>query len=306
MSATNRFNLRDFPLWTALITPFTHNGDVDYDDLLTLLKAQEEAGNGIVLLGSTGEALNLDLATKQAIIEFCCEQNLNVPLMVGVGGTMLKDTLDWIGWLNQKPIHALMMVTPLYSKPGYHGQKAWFKALLDAANVPCVLYNVPGRTAVSLDFNTVNDLLHHENFYGIKEASGEVDSFKAYCRAAPGKVMFCGDDALMPEFTRAGAHGLISVVSNVWPRATHLYVKQNLNSTFLDISVWRKACNALMCVSNPIPVKRLLNAKEVIKSAFLQPPLHANDLTDVMPLIQQDQAIKDWYMQNTKYSKRIS
>ncbi|MEL0035339.1 MAG: dihydrodipicolinate synthase family protein, partial [Gammaproteobacteria bacterium] len=61
MSATNRFNLRDFPLWTALITPFTHNGDVDYDDLLTLLKAQEEAGNGIVLLGSTGEALNLDL-----------------------------------------------------------------------------------------------------------------------------------------------------------------------------------------------------------------------------------------------------
>lgn len=306
MSATNRFNLDDFPLWTALITPFTNNGDVDYDDLSTLLKAQEQAKNGILMLGSTGEALNIALETKQQIIRFCCEQELSVPLMVGVGGSMLQDTLDWINWLNDMPVDTLLTVTPLYAKPGYYGQTAWFKSLLDAADVPCVLYNVPGRTAVSLDFNTVNDLLHHENFYGIKEASGDVDSFKAYCRAAPGKFMFCGDDALMPEFTRAGAQGLISVVANVWPRATHLYVQQNLNSTFLDISVWRKACNTMMCVSNPIPVKRLLNAKEVISSAFLQPPLHANDMLEVMPLIQQDQAIKDWYMQNTKFSKRIS
>ena len=306
MSATNRYNLNDFPLWTAMITPFTNEGEVDYEDLLTLLEIQNQANNGVTILGSTGEALNIDLQTRKDIVTFCCNLKLDVPIMVGVGGSLLQETIEWIEWLNEQSIDSLLLVTPLYAKPGYHGQTAWFKVLLDAAEVPCVLYNVPGRAGVQLDYNTVTDLLHHEQFYGIKEASGDVNSFTAYCRAAPGKMMFCGDDSLMPEFARAGAKGLISVASNVWPNATHLYVEQNLKSTFLDTSLWRKACNTLMIASNPIPVKRLLHAKEVIKSAYLQPPLHANDLTDTVPLIQQDLLIKDWYLTHSKFAKRIS
>ena len=306
MSVTNRYDLNQFPLWTAMITPFTNEGEVDYEDLLTLLEAQNKANNAVTILGSTGEGLNIDIQTRKDIVTFCCKLNLDVPIMVGVGGSMLVETIEWIEWLNSQPIDALLLVTPLYAKPGYHGQTTWFSALLDAADRPCVLYNVPSRAGVQLDYKAVTDLLHHEQFYGIKEASGDINSFSSYCRAAPGKMMYCGDDSLLPEFTRAGAKGLISVASNVWPEATHLYVQQNLNSTFLDTSLWRKASNSLMTASNPIPVKRLLHAKELIKSAYLQPPLHANDLTDTVPLIKQDSLINDWYLMHSKFAKRIS
>ncbi len=306
MSVTNRFDLNDFPLWTAMITPFTPEGKVDYEDLLTLLEAQNQARNGVTILGSTGEALNIDLQTRKDIVIFCSQLKLDIPIMVGVGGSLLAETQAWVEWLNEQAIDALLVVTPLYAKPGYHGQTAWFKTLLDCTVKPCVLYNVPGRAGISLNYNCVTDLLKHPNFYGIKEASGDINTFIAYCRAAPGKVMFCGDDSLMPDFTRAGAKGLISVASNVWPEATRLYVDKNLDATFVDTSLWRKASNALMSASNPIPVKRLLHAKELIKSAYLQPPLHANDLTDTIPLIKHDLLIKDWYLANSRFAKRIS
>lgn len=299
MQTANTFNLAEFPLWTALVTPFTDEGEVDYDDLLKLLKAQEKARNGILMLGSTGEALNIDMETKQTIMDFVCAQNLDVPIMVGVGGSLMKSCQTWIEWLNTRPVHALLMVTPLYAKPGHHGQTSWFRTLMDLAEVPCILYNIPGRTSVPLNLHTISDLLHHPNFFGIKEASGDLDTFKTFCRAAPGKYMYCGDDSLMPEFTRAGASGLISVASNVWPDATHLYVEQNLQGTFVDIRLWKSAANSLMCVSNPIPAKRLLQSKGWIKSAYLQLPLHQDDLNDIEPVIKQDRAIDDWYMQQT-------
>jgi 4-hydroxy-tetrahydrodipicolinate synthase len=305
MQSNQPFDLTNYPLWTALITPFTETGEVDYEDLLGLLKIQEAANNGILILGSTGEALNIDPDTKRDIVEFCCAQELGVPLMVGVGGTMLAKTTQWIEWLNEQPVHSLLLVTPLYAKPGHRGQTAWFKTLLDAAQMPCILYNIPGRTSVPLHQDTVSDVLHHENFFGIKEASGDLDTFKTFCRNAPGKIMYSGDDGLMPEFARAGAHGLISVASNAWPDATHLMVEQTLSGTFTDVRLWKKATNALMSVTNPIPVKCLLHDTDVIKSPYLQLPLHADDLDDLEPIRQQNQAINDWYLQQT-FAQQIS
>ena len=139
MSATSRFDLDNYLLWTALITTFTNEGEVDYEDLSVLLDQQQRANNGILILGSTGEALNLDIETRKQLVTFCCDQQLSVPLMVGVGGSLLKETLDWVEWLNQQSIDSQLMVTPLYSKPGHHGQTAWFNALLDAASMPCVI-----------------------------------------------------------------------------------------------------------------------------------------------------------------------
>lgn len=291
----SHFNLSQYPLFTALITPFDEQGNVDYDDLLVLLKKQETAGNGILILGSTGEALNMKLADKYDIVDFCLTQNLDVPLMVGVGGVLLEDTLDWVKSLNEKAIDLLLMVTPLYAKPGRHGQTAWFKALLDTTNKPTVLYNVPSRTAVELHLGTVEDLLEHPNFFGIKEASGSVTKFRQYHSLAQGKFMYCGDDALMPEFAEVGAQGLISVASNVWPEPTHTYVKMTLNGTFKDQRLWQPATNALFMASNPVPAKCLLAHHQVIKSTYLQPPLHADDLTDLSYLLEQDRIINDWY-----------
>jgi 4-hydroxy-tetrahydrodipicolinate synthase len=291
----SQFNLNEYPLWTALVTPFTDSGEVDYDDLLKLLKQQEEAKNAILILGSTGEALNIDLTTRKKIVEFACSQNLNVPLMVGVGGSLIQSCVDWVEWLNNQAIHSLLLVTPLYAKPGRRGQTAWFQKLLDTAKLPCVLYNVPGRTAVAMHIETVKDVIKHPNFFGIKEASGSVEKFSEYCRAAEGKVMYCGDDGLMPEFTQAGAKGLISVASNVWPKETNLYVQQNLNNTFKDKEIWTEAANSLFLASNPVPAKMLLAERGDIKTATLQLPLHVSDLEDLYPVMDNNTKITEWF-----------
>ena len=106
--------------------------------------------------------------------------------------------------------------------------------------------------------------------------------------------MFCGDDGLLPEFTQAGGQGLISVASNVWPKATHLYVRQNLAGNFSDHDLWRNAANSLFLASNPIPAKRLLAEKKIISSAKLQLPLIAEDLENLSPVLEQDQLIQQW------------
>jgi 4-hydroxy-tetrahydrodipicolinate synthase len=136
-----------------------------------------------------------------------------------------------------------------------------------------MLYNVPGRTAVALSTEAVKRLNTHKNFWAIKEASGSVDKFKEYLAAAGGKGVFCGDDALMPEFSNAGSAGLVSVASNAWPKATHLYVEQCLNKTIKEKDMWARASNSLFVCSNPVPVKRLLSHEDMLSSS---PVLEAN------------------------------
>src|SRR5690606_19262348 len=153
---------------------------------------------------------------------------------------------------------AFLLVTPHYAKPGPAGQYEWFKALMDHSNLPCMLYNVPGRTAVPMAMEAVTRLNTHKNFWAIKEASGSVDKFKEYLKAAGGKPVFCGDDALMPDFALAGSCGLVSVAGNAWPKETNLYIDQCLKKTFDAKELWTKASNSLFVASNPVPVKRLM------------------------------------------------
>src|ERR1700677_4871922 len=138
---------------TALITPMTTSGALDFESLAGLVHLQEEAGNSILLLGSTGEGLALTLAEKKQVLEHVFALQPKVPVIVGVGGFQLEEQLRWMAHCQQNyPLAGFLLVTPLYAKPGVQGQIAWFKALLDAATVPCILYNVPGRSAVKLHF----------------------------------------------------------------------------------------------------------------------------------------------------------
>ena len=218
-------NISNYPLYTALITPLKEDSSVDYDALEGLLREQEEANNGILVLGSTGEALNLDKEEKEKIFKFASDLNLKVPLMAGIGGINLRETKEDINFLNELNYHCYLLVTPLYAKPGKVGQTDWFKALLDISKKPCMLYNVPSRTGTSLNIETVSELNSHPNFWAIKEASGSVDDFKNYVDATNGQLVYSGDDALMNDFARHGAKGLVSVASNVWPKETNILFK---------------------------------------------------------------------------------
>lgn len=291
-------NLNNYPLWTAVVTPITSQGEVDFTSLTNLVNEQCNAKNGLLILGSTGEALNLSLTNKKKIVEHVLSMNPTSPIMIGVGGHLLEEQMDWINWLETKQIHAYLMVTPLYAKPGPVGQYEWFKALMDKVSKPVMLYNVPGRTAVALSEQAVEKLSTHKNFWAIKEASGSVEKFKGYLKAANGKPVFCGDDALMPDFALAGSSGLVSVASNAWPEETHLYVKQCLAKTFDDKQLWTEASNSLFVVSNPVPVKRLLAEKGRIQTSRMVPPLSHEDMRDAAPVLKADENVKSWYKRN--------
>ena len=180
--------INNYKLWTALITPLNEDGSVNYDELTLLLKQQEEARNGILILGSTGEALNLSLDEKKKIIEHTLKLELEVPIMCGVGGINIDTTNDWVDHLNSKNIDCYLLVTPLYAKPGEEGQTHWFKTLLDKATKPCMLYNIPGRTGISLNVNTVKTLATHKNFLVNKRSIWQRRRFQKLRRSCKWKT----------------------------------------------------------------------------------------------------------------------
>jgi 4-hydroxy-tetrahydrodipicolinate synthase len=293
--------LDQYPLWTAMVTPFTENGEIDFESFADLIIKQQEAGNAILILGSTGEALALDIKEKKQVVEFVSNLQLSIPVMVGIGGFRLNEQLEWIRFCNQKNIDGFLLVTPLYAKPALKGQTTWFQALLDKAEHPCMLYNIPSRTGVSLYYEVLTTLQNHPNLWSLKEASGTLEDFRTYQLAAPKISFYSGNDDLMPDYALMGSKGLVSVIANVWPKATKLYVEKSLAGDKQQLlPLWKDACNALFQVSNPIPAKVLLHKKQWIKSPMLRPPLTHEDIKDIEQLLNMDQAIAHWFKQNRR------
>lgn len=305
--AANVTSVSDCPLWTALITPFLDDSSIDFASLAEIAKAQAQAGNGLLLLGSTGEGLALTSDEQFSIVEFICnlQDSLSIksPLMVAVGGYNLPDQITWIKRCNKLDIHSYLLGTPLYAKPGEVGQTGWFKALLDAANFPCMLYNVPSRSGVEIPVATVQNLQDHPNCWAMKEASGDLNKFLNYRRQCPNIDMYTGEDAMMPYLVPAGVKGLVSVSANVWPKATKTYVEWCLaGQTQTMFPVWNDAVDALFSVANPIAVKVLMQEQKAISTATLRAPLTHTELTDNTVLLAVDDQINQWLAQASQTS----
>lgn len=283
-------------LWTALVTPFDQNGEIDFASLSKAAIAQADAGNGILLLGSTGEGLALSLSEQRAIVKHVCELKLSAPIMVAVGGFNLQAQLDWVAECNQLPIDAYLLGTPIYAKPGPVGQTHWFTQLLDAAKAPCMLYNVPSRSGVEVSLLSMKTLQHHQNCWAMKEASGDLNKFLAYRAQCPELALFSGEDAMLPYLASAGAQGLVSVCSNAWPQATHRYVSLSLAGNTQGLfPLWQQAVDALFQVANPIPVKVLMYQQGIIANQTLRAPLTHLELAANNGLAEADNTINQWF-----------
>jgi len=293
--------MSDF-LWTACVTPFNNNGnDIDYRSLQRLLTMQAEAGNGIVLLGSTGEGLSLTNAEKCALIEFACQLKLNTKIIVGVPGVNLHQTLEWLDFCKDMPIHGYLMTTPIYTKPGIIGQTLWFEKLLEKAHMPAMLYNIPSRAGTSLYPETVRNLCGHERFWAIKDSSGTVETLVEYQAVAPNIQVFCGDDNMIPATAVMGAVGLVSVASNLWPRITRKYVEKCLSSEKPSTDIWWKVCKTLFIASNPVPTKALLHEIGLIEHKTVRLPLSTQDLPSIDILKQANKMIIEWEKQKLNF-----
>jgi len=286
-------------VWTALITPLLPDGTVDFNSLSNIARAQEEAGNGILLLGSTGEGLALSEQEQLAVVHHVCQLALSVPIMVAVGGYQLAVQERWIQACNELRVSAYLLATPLYAKPGPSGLTQWFSTLLDCAKHPCMLYNVPSRSGVNIPVSTVQQLQNHPNCWAMKEASGDLATFLSYKQHCPEIALFSGEDAMMPYLAGAGVEGLVSVSANAWPKETRAYVEKALRNEHHGLfPVWQNAVDALFQVANPIPVKVLMKEKGMIASATLRAPLTEHEIPKNHQLQQVDQLIENWFSEN--------
>lgn len=291
-----QINMKDYFLWTALITPLDENGQVDFVCLASLALQQQAANNGVILLGSTGEGLALSEHEQRAVITNICGLSLTIPVMVAVSGINLSEQLKWINWCEQLPIHGYLLTAPVYAKPGPAGQYQWFKALLDTSSYPCMLYNVPSRAGINIDVGVLSALSEHPNCWSLKEASGDLELFSQYIAQSKSIEMLSGDDGLYPEQARLGATGLVSVCANAWSMATKHYVDHHLDNCTAPIDhAWQQALSHLCDGAvNPIPIKSLMHIQGQINTRYLRLPLTHLELEQEQYLITAQQLIDEW------------
>ena len=271
---------------TALVTPFTPDGAVDYEAYARMVDRQVANGvHFLVPLATTGETPTLSAGEKTAIYQLVKEHAKGLPLMPGVGVNNLTDTLANIKLIEPLGADALLVVVPYYNKPTQQGQYEYFKAVAAATTLPIIIYNVPGRTGANMLPDTVIRLANEvPNIRGIKEASGNYDQVSEIIRRAPeGFTVLSGDDDMTLAFMATGAHGVISVASNIAPKEVtqmveamrdgKLEIARELHHRLFPLF---KAC---FVESNPIPAKAALEQLGVIGGTVRLPLAPASDAT---------------------------
>ena len=207
---------------TALATPFTASGELDLDAWQRLLDAQLSGGTrALVVAGSTGEAATLDDAEYCRLIQVAVARVAGrVPVLAGTGLSGTAKTVAQTRLARDSGADLALVVTPPYVRPTQAGLVAHYHEVADEGGLPVVLYNVPGRTGSDLLPETVAQLCGHPNIVGIKEARGDQARWTAlYPLRSPAFSLLSGDDPSFLRAVRGGADGVISVASNVVPRA---------------------------------------------------------------------------------------
>ncbi len=252
---------------TAIVTPMKEDLSVDFEALGRLIDFQIAEGiDAIVAVGTTGESATLEPWEQKEVIRFTVERVAKrVPVVAGVGTNNTLHVLENVKNACEVGADALLAVTPYYNKATQNGLIAHFTAVADAATVPVILYNVPGRTGCNLLPKTVARLAEHENIVGIKEATGNMAQMVELMHLCGDKIdIYSGEDALTVAMMAMGAKGTISVLSNVVPKeavamtdackAGDYPTAAKLQCQFLPL------INALFSEVNPIPAKAAVAA----------------------------------------------
>ena len=246
----------------ALVTPMTDTGEIDYFSLQRLIAWHLEQGtNALVSVGTTGESATLDETEHCAVIAYTVKQVAGrIPVIAGTGANSTHEAIELTRRAQQAGADACLLVTPYYNKPTQEGLYQHHKAVAEAVDIPQILYNVPGRTAVDMVSETVAQLATISNIVGIKEATGDVERIRIL-RACTGPdfAIYSGDDATACAAILQGADGDISVTANVAPAAMQLMCAAALAGEVEQAeSMDAKLAGLhqhLFIESNPIPVK---------------------------------------------------
>ena len=250
----------------ALVTPFHADGSVNFEKLGELV--EWHVGNktdAVLTLGTTGESSTMtheeDDAVLQCVIRAAAGR---VPVIAGTGSNSTQTMLEKSLRAEKLGADGLLLITPYYNKGNAEGICRHFTAVADAVHIPCILYNVPGRTGCAISVENVEKLSKHPNICGIKEASGDMSYAMriAHC-IGPDFALWCGNDDITIPLLSIGGSGVISVWANIQPRECHEMVMDYLEGRRERAAAaavkYLELMNGLFMEVNPIPVKTALN-----------------------------------------------
>lgn len=249
----------------ALVTPFNEDGSVNFDQLERLLEFQIENGTDAILtLGTTGESATMTDEEDNSVVEFVVNHVAGrVPVIAGSGSNCTAAQTAKSLTYQKLGADAVLIISPYYNKSNEEGIYQHLKHTADAVDIPCVLYNIPGRTGCSISVRNVERLAAHPNVMGIKEASGNMSYAASIAHTLSDDFrLYSGEDALTVPLMALGGSGTISVWADVQPALVH-----EMCRAYLDGDVARATCiqvegqpliSALFGEVNPIPVKEAL------------------------------------------------
>ncbi|MCY4225643.1 MAG: 4-hydroxy-tetrahydrodipicolinate synthase [Bacteroidetes bacterium] len=251
----------------ALITPFTHEGDIDEAAFCALIDHQIASGSSaLVVLGTTGENATISLKERTRLVALSVEHvHQRVPLIVGTGNNSTDESIRFSVEASRLGADGLLVVGPYYNKPPQRGFQAHVKAIAHAISCPIILYNVPSRTGFDATTECILELAHEvPSVIGVKEASGDLAKVADLIKGRPdGFTVYSGDDEWTLFFLALGGDGVISVVGNVLPGLMSHLVKLGLEGNIKEAADLHYsllfAMRACFLDTNPIPVKAVLS-----------------------------------------------
>jgi len=263
----------------ALVTPFK-DGKVDEASLRNLIKWHlQEGTHGILVLGTTGEAVTIDLEERKRVMEIALEEAKGkVPLIVGTGTNDTQKVLKYTKLAEEMGFDAALIVTPYYNKPTQNGLYEHYSYIAKNTNIPIILYNVPGRTSVNLLPETTAKLSQIKNIVAIKEACGDIKQVTELLLKCPKDfTILSGDDFTAYATVMLGGKGVISVAANVMPREMSQLMESALNGDVakaqeLNLKLY-PLYKAMFVETNPVPAKAALWLMGKIETPEVRLPL---------------------------------
>jgi len=283
---------------TALITPFDKSGAVDYKGLEKLLISQIEGQvDYFVVFGTTGEYPTLSIEEKKKILKHIISiSNNQLPIVLGIGGNDTKQVVSKVRKINKdRQIKAILSVSPYYNKPTQEGIYCHFKEIANNTDLPIILYNVPSRTASHIDAKTILRLASDfKNIKAVKEASDDFYHFNEILLNKPkGFHFILGDDTYTVPMIALGASGVISVISNAYPKEFSRMIRFALSGNFKTAKNLHFALFNLMTTifdeGNPAGVKAILCIKGICDDKVRLPLTSATKtLQEKLEILMED------------------
>ncbi|RME88760.1 MAG: 4-hydroxy-tetrahydrodipicolinate synthase [Candidatus Hydrogenedentota bacterium] len=286
--------------FTALITPFrSSDGSVDFEALKNLIAFQIKGGvEGVVPCGTTGESPTLTHKEHREVIakvvEWTKEIDAEKIVIAGTGSNSTSEAIELTQAAGKDGADYALVVNPYYNKPTQEGLYKHFMSIADASEIPLVLYNIPGRTAVKLERDTIVKLANHPNIVAIKEATGDLNFMTDLVAHLPKDFsLLSGDDNLLLPILSIGGRGVISVISNVFPKETsqitRLYMDGNIQEAREKFFQLFPLCKAMFIETNPIPVKYAASLTGLCENVLRLPmtPLSKDHESTLRSLIRE-------------------